>query len=130
MLFRSTDQYVILGAGLDTFAHRNAYAGLTVYEVDHAASQRSKLACLHDAGIVIPRSARHVTIDFETGDLLGALAAAGFDRCRPAVFAMLGVVFYVWRSLRYHHAVWHVFVLLGSVLQFLSVLWYVLPKAA
>jgi hemolysin III len=41
----------------------------------------------------------------------------------------LGVVFYVWRSLRYHHAVWHLFVVGGSVLQFLSVLWYVLPKA-
>lgn len=42
----------------------------------------------------------------------------------------LGVIFYLWRSLRYHHAVWHVFVLGGSVLQFLAVLWYVLPKAA
>ena len=42
----------------------------------------------------------------------------------------LGVIFYVWRSLRFHHAVWHVFVIGGSVLQFLSVWWYVLPKAA
>jgi len=42
----------------------------------------------------------------------------------------LGVIFYVWRSLRFHHAVWHVFVIGGSVLQFLSVWWYVLPKSA
>jgi hemolysin III len=42
----------------------------------------------------------------------------------------LGVGFYVWRSLRFHHAVWHLFVIGGSVLQFLSVLWYVVPKAA
>jgi len=42
----------------------------------------------------------------------------------------LGVIFYVWRSLRFHHAVWHLFVIGGSVLQFLSVLWYVVPKAA
>ena len=42
----------------------------------------------------------------------------------------LGVIFYVWSSLRFHHAVWHVFVIGGSVLQFLSVWWYVLPKAA
>jgi hemolysin III len=42
----------------------------------------------------------------------------------------LGVIFYAWRSLRYHHAVWHLFVVGGSVLQFLSVLNYVLPKAA
>ena len=41
----------------------------------------------------------------------------------------LGVVFYAWHSLRFHHAVWHVFVIGGSVLQFLSVWWYVLPKA-
>ncbi|MGH8041992.1 MAG: PAQR family membrane homeostasis protein TrhA [Rudaea sp.] len=40
-----------------------------------------------------------------------------------------GVLFYRWRSLRYHHAVWHLFVLGGSVLQFLAVLWYVLPQA-
>ena len=39
----------------------------------------------------------------------------------------LGVIFYAWRKLRYHHAVWHVFVLVGSVLQYLAVLWYVLP---
>jgi len=38
-----------------------------------------------------------------------------------------GVLFYVWRTLRYHHAVWHLFVLGGSVLQYLAVLWYVLP---
>ena len=39
----------------------------------------------------------------------------------------LGVAFYVWRSLRHHHAVWHLFVMVGSVLQYLAVLWYVLP---
>ena len=38
-----------------------------------------------------------------------------------------GVLFYVWRSLRYHHAVWHLFVLGGSVLQYFAVLFYVLP---
>lgn len=41
-----------------------------------------------------------------------------------------GVLFYVWRSLRYHHAVWHAFVLGGSVLQYFAVLWYVLPGHA
>jgi len=39
-----------------------------------------------------------------------------------------GVLFYVWRGLRYHHAVWHLFVLGGSVLQYFAVLFYVLPK--
>jgi hemolysin III len=40
-----------------------------------------------------------------------------------------GVLFYRWHSLRYHHAVWHLFVLGGSVLQYFAVLWYVLPQA-
>ncbi|HMM57239.1 MAG TPA: hemolysin III family protein [Rudaea sp.] len=42
----------------------------------------------------------------------------------------LGVAFYVWRGLRYHHAIWHLFVLVGSVLQYLAVLLYVLPGHA
>jgi hemolysin III len=41
-----------------------------------------------------------------------------------------GVLFYLWRGLRYHHAVWHLFVLAGSVLQYFAVLWYVLPGRA
>ena len=39
----------------------------------------------------------------------------------------LGVVFYVWRSMAYHHAIWHLFVLLGSVLHFFSIFFYVIP---
>jgi hemolysin III len=41
----------------------------------------------------------------------------------------LGVPFYLWKKLPYNHALWHAFVLLGSVLQFFAVLLYVLPKA-
>ncbi|MDN7124827.1 PAQR family membrane homeostasis protein TrhA [Pseudidiomarina terrestris] len=39
----------------------------------------------------------------------------------------LGVIFYVWKSLKYHHAIWHMFVLAGSVLHFFSIFYYVLP---
>ena len=42
----------------------------------------------------------------------------------------LGCVFYVWRKLPYHHAVWHVFVLAGSVLHFFAILFYVIPLAS
>jgi hemolysin III len=42
----------------------------------------------------------------------------------------LGVIFYVWKQLTYHHAIWHLFVLAGSVLHFFSVLFYVVPPAA
>lgn len=38
-----------------------------------------------------------------------------------------GVIFYVWKSLRFHHAIWHLFVLAGSILHFFSVFYYVLP---
>ena len=41
-----------------------------------------------------------------------------------------GVAFYTWESLRYHHAIWHVFVLAGSILQFFAILLYVVPGAA
>jgi hemolysin III len=41
----------------------------------------------------------------------------------------LGVIFYIWRRLAYHHAVWHIFVLAGSVLHFFSVFFYVVPAA-
>jgi len=39
-----------------------------------------------------------------------------------------GVIFYVWKSLRFHHAIWHLFVLAGSVLHFFSVFYFVLPQ--
>ena len=41
----------------------------------------------------------------------------------------LGVVFYVWKRLPYHHAIWHVFVLAGSILHFFAILFYVIPLA-
>jgi hemolysin III len=63
--------------------------------------------------------------------LIAALAAPGLWLVfGGGVSYTFGVIFYVWRGLRYHHAVWHLFVLGGSVLQYLAVLWYVLPGAA
>ncbi len=63
--------------------------------------------------------------------LVAALPAAGLWLVfGGGVSYTLGVLFYVWRGLRYHHAVWHLFVLGGSVLQYLAVLWYVLPQRA
>ncbi len=61
--------------------------------------------------------------------LVAALPAAGLWLLfGGGVSYTFGVLFYVWRSLRYHHAVWHLFVLGGSVLQYFAVLWYVLRK--
>lgn len=93
-------QYVLLGAGLDTFAYRNPYAatGLLVFEVDHPATQAWKCARLAEAGIELPPSLRFVPVDFECGTLRAGLEAAGFRFDRPAVFAWLGVLPYLDRA--------------------------------
>ena len=60
------NQYVILGAGLDTFAYRNPYAQLKVFEVDHPATQEWKRYLLAQAVIEIPPSLTFVPVDFES----------------------------------------------------------------
>jgi methyltransferase (TIGR00027 family) len=90
-------QYVILGAGLDTFAYRQPqYAGaLHIYEVDHPATQAWKCECLAKADIPLPSNLSWVPVDFECQTLPEQLAAAGFDGSRPAVFSWLGVMQYL-----------------------------------
>jgi methyltransferase (TIGR00027 family) len=88
-------QYVVLGAGLDTFAYRNPHAGLHVFEVDHPSTQQWKRGALDAAGIAIPPTAALVPVDFERQSLADGLAAAGFDSGQPAFFSWLGVVPYL-----------------------------------
>ncbi|QIS03844.1 SAM-dependent methyltransferase [Nocardia brasiliensis] len=88
-------QVVILGAGLDTFAYRNPHPGLSVFEVDHPATQAWKRERLAASGIDLPERATFVPVDFETDLLATQLADAGFRRTEPAVFVWLGVVFYL-----------------------------------
>ncbi|GIH93025.1 class I SAM-dependent methyltransferase [Planobispora siamensis] len=87
------EQYVILGAGLDTFAQRSGPAGrVTVFEVDHPATQQWKRGLIEASGLDCPV---FVPADFETGDPLPALTAAGFDPSRPALVSWLGVSMYL-----------------------------------
>jgi methyltransferase (TIGR00027 family) len=97
---RGVRQYVVLGAGLDTFAHRNPFAdqGLRVFEVDHPATQGWKRARLASAGLTSPASLTFAPVDFERQTLPEGLAAAGFDATEPASFAWLGVVVYLTRA--------------------------------
>jgi len=97
---RGVRQYVILGAGLDTFAYRNPYPAsrLRVFEVDHPATQAWKRARLQDAGIAVPESLTFASIDFETQTLAGGLRQAGFKADEPAFFSMLGVIVYLTRD--------------------------------
>jgi methyltransferase (TIGR00027 family) len=92
------DQYVILGAGLDTFAQRRPEiaARLRVYEVDQPATQAWKRQRLIELGFGVPEWLRLVPVDFEAGtSWWDRLAAAGFDASRPAVVASTGVSLYL-----------------------------------
>jgi methyltransferase (TIGR00027 family) len=90
-----TTQYVVLGAGLDTFAYRNPHAGLQVFEVDHPATQQWKRELLQTAGIVIPGEAVFVPVDFERETLSTGLERGGFRTDQRAFFSWLGVVPYL-----------------------------------
>ncbi len=88
-------QYVVLGAGLDTFAHRNPYPGLRVFEVDHSATQGWKRELLLEEGLAPPDSLSWVPVDFERDELARELERAGFRREAGAFFSWLGVTPYV-----------------------------------
>ena len=88
-------QYVILGAGLDTFAYRNPFPHLRVFEVDFPATQEWKRELLTAATIAAPNNLTFVPLDFEYMTLAAGLAGAGFDSSKPAFFGWLGVVPYL-----------------------------------
>jgi methyltransferase (TIGR00027 family) len=89
-------QFVILGAGLDTFAYRNQDHDLSrVFEVDLPATQKWKRDCLRLAGIEEPPSLTFTPVDFERSTLAEGLTAAGFCHDKPAFFSWLGVTMYL-----------------------------------
>jgi methyltransferase (TIGR00027 family) len=94
---RGATQYVILGAGLDTFAYRNPYpeSALRVFEVDFPATQEWKRRNLKEACIKIPLSVTYAPIDFEHQTLAEGLRLAGFDATEPTFFSWLGVTMYL-----------------------------------
>ena len=94
------DGYVILGAGLDSFAYRrpDLMASLDVFEVDHPASQAWKRARVAELGIPAPARLHHVAIDFERTTLADGLAENGVDRGRQMFISMLGVAQYLTRG--------------------------------
>ena len=88
-------QYVLLGAGLDTFAYRNPFPQLRVFEVDFPSTQELKRGRLYSAQIPEPANLTFVPLDFEHQTLAAGLAGAGFDAARPAFFSWLGVIPYL-----------------------------------
>jgi methyltransferase (TIGR00027 family) len=97
---RGVRQYVLLGAGLDTFAHRNPHAavGLRVFEVDHPATQEWKRQMISNARLKTPGSLVYVPVNFESESLAERLGANGFHAGEPAFFSWLGVTMYLSRE--------------------------------
>ena len=92
---KGVSQYVILGAGLDTFAYRNPFRSLRVFEVDFPATQEWKREMLAEAAIGIPELLTLVPLDFEHKTLAEGLAEAGFKASSAAFFSWLGVAPYL-----------------------------------
>jgi methyltransferase (TIGR00027 family) len=94
-------QYVILGAGLDTFAQRKPELAsrLTVFEVDQPGPQAWKRGRLIELGFGVPAFLKLVPVDFEAGDAWRErLVVSGFNPARPAVVASTGVSMYLTRE--------------------------------
>jgi methyltransferase (TIGR00027 family) len=93
---RGVRQYVILGAGLDTFAYRDQEDdGSRIFESDLPATQEWKRHCLRVAAIPEPAWLTFVPIDFERSTLATELKQATFDESAPAFFSWLGVTMYL-----------------------------------
>jgi methyltransferase (TIGR00027 family) len=99
---RGVTQYVILGAGLDSFAYRSGgLAGgrrVRVLEVDHPATQDWKRRALADARMTVPDGVTFAPADLAADALPGILAVAGLDSSVPALVSWLGVTMYLTRD--------------------------------
>jgi methyltransferase (TIGR00027 family) len=97
LIERGCDQYVILGAGLDTFVFRHPAIAqrIHVYEVDHPATQQFKLSRIKALGWSIPATVRYVQLDFELSQLMDALILSAFEPGRPALFSWSGGTYYL-----------------------------------
>jgi methyltransferase (TIGR00027 family) len=93
----SETQYVILGAGLDTFAYRrrDLRDDLRVFEVDHPESQAWKRSRLDAAGVAVPENLVFAPVDFENQPLREGLERAGVDFARPTIVSWIGVTMYL-----------------------------------
>lgn len=122
---RNVHQYVILGAGLDSYAVRNAESlnNLIVYEVDDPPLQQWKRQRLQELQIVTPANLRFVACDFEITSLAEALGATTFDAGAPAEVSWLGVTQYLTREAIVETLRWVASLATGSEV----VLTYVVP---
>ncbi len=92
---RGECQYVICGAGMDTFAFRNDDPKIKVFEIDHPDTQRYKLKRIRELEWNIPKNVKYVSVDFTSDHMGNELRKAGFDPKMPSFFAILGVSYYL-----------------------------------
>lgn len=90
-----TIQYVICGAGIDSFAFRNANPNIRIFELDHPNTQAYKLKRIKELGWIVPQNMAFVPIDFEKQQISDRLQESGFDGHMKTVFAILGVAYYL-----------------------------------
>lgn len=98
---QGVSQYVLLGAGLDSFAQRRPEIAskFTVFEVDQPGPQAWKRRRLIELGFGVPEWLQLVPVNFETDDAWrDRLAASGFDARKPAIVASAGVSMYLTRD--------------------------------
>lgn len=88
-------QYVICGAGSDTFSFRNDNADIEVFEIDHPDTQRYKLEKIRELEWNIRPNVHYVPVDFERERMCDKLLAAGFDPAKKTFFSILGVTYYL-----------------------------------
>jgi methyltransferase (TIGR00027 family) len=93
-------QYVILGAGMDTFAMRrpDLLAQLQVFEVDHPATQAHKRGRLREVGREHPAQLHFIPVDFSRENLAQALERSPYDPQASSFFSWLGVTYYLTRE--------------------------------
>lgn len=92
---RGECQYVICGAGMDTFAFRNDNPRIKTFEIDHPDTQRYKLERIRQLEWNVPANVHYVAVDFSKDNMAEKLIRAGYDPAVPSFFAILGVTYYL-----------------------------------
>ena len=88
-------QYVICGAGMDSFLFRNDNPNITIFEVDHPDTQKYKQHRISELGWIVQKNISFVPVDFSKDDLATKLLESGFDPNLPTFFTILGVTYYL-----------------------------------
>ncbi len=90
-------QYVIIGAGMDSFAFRrpDLLQQIDAFEIDHPVTQRKKLRRIERARLPVPPNHHFVAADLSKVSTVDALAGSPFDMSRPTFVSMLGVAYYL-----------------------------------